>query len=107
MTKFYSYAFIVAIIVIVTVLVLNHNINEPTSDKSLRNREDSLQQLLVESEKKRLVLGNYLDSLNRANENLVRMNSKYDSILTKIKGSYNKLKPTELGNEMIRRYNAR
>jgi len=72
----------------------------------LVSRNLILQKELRTSERERVVLGNHVDSINRVNTALIRLTTKLDSAYKKVKGSYSKRTVTELGAEMISRYNA-
>jgi len=105
-----SLILLISAVIIITLLIVDFkqpkNVTSP-SEPLLRRKIQILELALAQSARERVANNRYNDSLNRVNNSLVQMNSKYDSILAKVNGSYNKLKPTELGQEMIRRYNAR
>lgn len=66
-----------------------------------------LERELKSSERQRMVLVHHLDSIDNVNSVLVRGIKDKDSIILKIKGSYSRKTPSELENEMIKRFNER
>lgn len=77
-----------------------------TEKNALKESNRILEQGLKDSERIRVVLGARFDSLCDINKTLVRSNSKLDSSLSRVKGSYNKRSVSELELEMITRFNA-
>lgn len=76
------------------------------TENELKASNIFLEQRLGASERERMVLVLRADSLNNRAEALVRVNSKLDSLLSKVKGRYDSRSVSQLENEMIKRYNA-
>lgn len=106
-----KYIGVIPLLIVIGLIVWFSNKKEKKNDSSpneslLRHRLKIYELALSQSSRERMVYIHRSDSINRVNTTLIRMSNKYDSLLSKVKGSYNKLNNNELEKEMIKRYNA-